>query len=306
MLNDPRDTSREFGAGVWYAIGAFTAWGVLPLYWKSLKEVPSPQILAHRILWSFVFVVILLKSRKRPPLGESFNSTGRMLYSLLSACILGTNWFIYIWAVNANHVVEASMGYFINPLISVLLGVLILRERLSFWQILSVLIALGGVSYITVRYGRLPWIALSLAFTFGFYGLLRKTSHVDSLNGLAFETAALSPAALAYLVVMGIEGKGSFGTASPLLHLLMIGSGVVTAVPLIWFAHGARRIPLSTVGFLQYLAPSLQLFLGAVVFGEPFTRVHLVSFSLIWGALCLYSLSHTSLLKRLEPRKLGL
>lgn len=260
--------------------------------------MPSQQILAHRIIWSLVFVLIMLKARARAPLRASFSRTSTVLLSLLSACILAANWFIYIWAVNADHVVEASMGYFINPLVSVLLGVLLLREKLGFWQLVAVLIALSGVGFLTASYGRLPWIALSLAFTFGFYGLLRKTSRVDSLAGLAFETAVLAPPALAFLVLTGLRGRGAFGASPPLLHVLMIGSGVVTAVPLIWFAHGARRIPLSMVGFLQYLAPSLQLFLGVVVFGEPFTRVHLVSFSLIWGALCLYSLSHTTLLGR--------
>ncbi len=293
---------RESIVGVWYAIGAFFLWGVLPLYWKALKQIPSSQILAHRIIWSCIFVLFLLLIQKRVrEARNSFLSGRNRIYFAVSALCIGINWFIYIWAVNAGHIVETSMGYFINPLLNVLLGVIFLRERLSFWQIVSVCLAFCGVLYMTVQYGKLPWIALSLAVSFGLYGLLRKTSHAESLVGLIFETAILSPIALLYLVVRGVQGAGSFGTVSPLLHILLICSGIVTAMPLLWFSNGARRIPLSTVGFIQYLAPSLQLFIGVVVFREPFTNVHALSFSLIWGALVIYSLSHTPFLKRHSP-----
>jgi chloramphenicol-sensitive protein RarD len=290
--------------GAWYAVSAFSLWGVLPLYWKALKQVPSSQILAHRIIWSCIFVLLLILLQKRVrEARNSFLSGRNRIYFTLSALCIGINWFIYIWAVNAGHIVEASMGYFINPLFSVLLGVIFLRERLSFWQKVSVCLAFCGVLYMTVQYGKLPWIALSLAVSFGFYGLLRKTSHAESLVGLIFETAFLSPIALLYLVVRGIQGTGSFGAVSPLLHLLLMSSGIVTAMPLLWFSNGARRIPLSTVGFIQYITPSLQLFIGVIVFKEPFTNIHALSFSLIWGALVIYSLSHTPLLKRYSPRK---
>jgi chloramphenicol-sensitive protein RarD len=296
-----QDHGNEF-AGVWYTIAAFFSWGILPLYWKALKSVPSPQILAHRIIWSCVFVFLILALQKRlPELRDAFTNRRSRVFFLLSAVTIGINWYVFIWAVNANFVVETSMGYFINPLISVLLGLIFLRERLRFWQILSVVLAFGGVLHMTLQYGTLPWIALTLAFTFGFYGLLRKTSPADSLMGLFFETALLSPLALFYLVLRGAQGTGAFTTVTPLLHLLLICSGVVTATPLIWFAHGARRLPLRTVGFTQYLAPSLQLFLGVVVFGEPFTRTHVISFALIWGGLLLYSASHTPLMRRFEP-----
>jgi chloramphenicol-sensitive protein RarD len=289
-------------SGVWYTIAAFFLWGILPLYWKAMKEIPSPQILAHRIFWSFVFVTLILVLQKRMvQLRLAFSSRRNRIFFVASAFTIGINWFIYIWAVNAGYVVESSMGYFINPLVSVLLGIVFLKERLRFWQFVSVILAFIGMLYMTLNYGKLPWIALSLAFSFGLYGLLRKTSHADSLVGLFFETALLSPLALAYLVVRGVQGSGAFGTVAPLLHILLVASGIVTATPLIWFAHGARKIPLSTVGFTQYLAPTLQLFLGVVVFREPFTSVHLVSFSLIWTGLALYSLSHASFMRRIEP-----
>jgi chloramphenicol-sensitive protein RarD len=291
---------------VWYTIAAFFLWGILPLYWKALKQVPSSQILAHRILWSFVFVVLILTVTKRIyRIRSAIASRRNRVYFIASAFTIGINWFVYIWAVNAGFVVETSMGYFINPLVSVLLGIVFLREKLRFWQVISVMLAFSGVLYLTLNYGKLPWITLSLAFSFGTYGLLRKTSHADSLVGLFFETAYLSPLALAYLLLRGLQGSGAFGTVSPLLHILLVSSGIVTAVPLIWFAHGARRIPLSTVGFTQYLAPTLQLFLGVVVFQEPFTSVHLISFSLIWVGLALYSLSHLPLMRRVEPHLPG-
>jgi chloramphenicol-sensitive protein RarD len=296
------ETRSERAIGVWYTLSAFTLWGVLPLYWKALKQVPSPQILAHRIFWAFVFVLTVVLVRRRwSDIRSSISSMKNWTTCFASAFFIGINWFIYIWAVNADHVVETSMGYFINPLINVLLGILFLRERLGFWKCAAVLLALSGVMYMTLMYGKFPWIALALAVSFGLYGFFRKIAKVDSLTGLLVETAMLSPIVVTYLVVQAILGKGVFGTASASTHLLLILSGVVTATPIIWFAHGARLIPLSMVGFIQYLAPSLQLLLAVLVFREPFTRAHLISFSLIWGALALFSLSHTSWMKRVEP-----
>jgi chloramphenicol-sensitive protein RarD len=290
-------------SGVWFTIAAFFAWGILPLYWKALREIPSSQILAHRILWSFLFTsLILFLQKRRPELKKALTERKNRVLFFVSAFTIGINWFVYIWAVNAGYVVETSMGYFINPLVSILLGMLFLKERLRFWQGLSVLLAFIGVLYMTFQYGKLPWIALTLAFSFGFYGLLRKTSRAASLVGLFYETALLSPLALAYIIILGVRGDGSLGSVSAWLHVLLICSGIVTATPLIWFALGARRIPLRTVGFTQYLAPSLQLFLGVVVFKEPFGATHLISFALIWSGLLLYSLSHAAFMQRAEQR----
>jgi len=291
------DAHHERIRGVWFAAAAFFAWGFLPLYWKALRQVPSPQILAHRITWSCVYLTLIMAARKGfPEAWASFSTWRRRVFILASAATIGINWFIYIWAVNADHVVETSLGYFINPIVSIVLGMIFLRERLSFWQYVAVSIVVGAVLLLTVRYGRLPWIALSLAASFGAYGLLRKTSHAESLSGLYLETMILSPVALFYILIMTTRGGGSFGTASPLTHLLLVASGVVTATPLIWFANGARRIPLSMLGFIQYLAPSIQLCLGIFVFREPFTKTHLVSFALIWCAIVVYTLTHTPVL----------
>jgi len=289
-----QDTRREKIIGTWYAVGAFIVWGLIPLYFKTLTQVPSMQMLAHRIFWTFLFVSILISLKNRwPEMRKIFSPQKNKVMSLLSALAISTNWMVFIIAVNTNHIVETSMGYFINPLLNVLLGTVFLKERLKFWHIVSVFLALIGVSYMTFQYGKIPWIALSLALSFGFYGLLRKISHVDSLLGLSAETAILSPFALYYLVAQRIHGTGVFAAASLITHLLLIGSGVVTAIPLLCFVHAARRIPLSTVGFIQYLAPSLHLFLGVIVFKEPFTTSHILGFGFIWSALIIYSLSHT-------------
>ncbi len=290
--------------GIWYAVGAFAIWGFLPLYWKSMNMVPSTQILAHRIFWSFLFISIFLSMKKRwSEVREVFSFMKNKFTSGCSAAILGVNWFIYIWAVNANHIVETSMGYFISPLINVVLGLLVFRERLTFWQGLSVCIAFIGVFYLAFQYGKIPWIALSLAVSFALYALLRKIAHVGSTIGLFAETASLTPIALTYIFFQHFHGNGAFGRSPVYINFFLAGSGIVTALSLIWFAHGARRIPLSTVGFIQYLAPSLNLFIGAVVFKEPFTVTHLMSFGCIWGALIIYSLSHTSLLPKFQLQK---
>jgi chloramphenicol-sensitive protein RarD len=295
---------RERVIGIWYATAAFTLWGFLPLYWKALRHVPSSQIISHRVVWSWLTVTSLLILQKRmEEARKMLRPTRNKLLFILNAFCLGINWLIYIWAVNAGYVVETSMGYFINPIINVILGIIFFRERLIFWQMVSVLLAFIGVSYMTMQYGKLPWIALSLAFTFGFYGLLRKKSEADSLIGLTFETAILSPFATLYIVLRGIQGTGVFASGSFSTHVLLIGSGGVTTAALLWFVHGARRIPLSTVGFLQYIAPSIQLFIGTIIFKETFTIVHAVSFSFIWTALFIYSISQTPFMRRLVPPK---
>jgi chloramphenicol-sensitive protein RarD len=217
--------------------------------------------------------------------------------------LISVNWFLYIWAVNSNHIVEASMGYYISPLFLAFLGILVLREQLNFWQLVALISASIGVIIMTVEYGQVPWIALTLTFTFGLYGLSKKIVRVDSLIGLGLETLLVSPLCLAYITLKYHQGSGVFGVAPMTITMLLMFSGVVTALPLLWFAQAAKKIPLSKVGFIQYLAPTLTLFLGVIIFKEPFTKVHLVSFGCIWWALIIYSFSHTSFLKNLQPKK---
>ncbi|MBN1222316.1 MAG: EamA family transporter RarD [Candidatus Aminicenantes bacterium] len=293
---------RERIIGTWYAIAAFLSWGVLPVYWKALQQVPATEILPYRIIGSFLFLALFNRVKKRwPAVRKSYSSQSNRLSSLISAVFIGFNWFVFIWAVNAGHIVEISMGYYINPLLSVFLGILFLKERLNFWQTVALFLATFGVLFMTVQHGRVPWIALSLALSFGIYGLLRKTAQVGSVTGLTAETAVLSPFALVFLIVLWTQGGSSLGKASIPVHLLLFGAGIATAVPLVWFARGARRIPLSTVGFIQYLAPTLHLLLGVFLYREPFTSTHAVSFILIWIALLIYSVSKTRFLQSLHP-----
>ncbi len=285
--------------GTLYVLAAFVAWGLLPVYWKALQSVPTQEILAHRIFWAFVFVSFLLwKQRRWAEFKWTFRSRRNRWVCILTAAIIGSNWFIYIWAINHDHIVDTSLGYFINPLITVLLGVIFLREKLNPWQVTALVLASIGVGYLTLQYGRIPWIALSLALTFGFYGLLRKTARIESLIGIMAETGLLSFLALAYLLLLAVRSDGSAGTAPAAIHLLLIGAGLVTATPLLWYTIGVRRIKLSTAGFLQYIAPSMQLLLAVLVYGESFTRTHLISFGLIWISLLIFSLSNTPLLNR--------
>jgi chloramphenicol-sensitive protein RarD len=293
MIRNSRQT------GTLYVLAAFVMWGLLPVYWKALQSVPSQEILAHRVFWSFVFVSLLLGRKKRwAEFRWTFRSPRNRWVCILTAAIIGSNWFIYIWAINHDHIVDSSLGYFINPLITVLLGVIFLRERLNAWQVSALVLASIGVGYLTLQSGRIPWIALSLALTFGFYGLLRKTARVESLIGLTAETGLLSALALAFILLLAARGEGAAGTASVWTHAQLIGAGLVTATPLLWYTIGVRRIKLSTAGFLQYLAPTMQLLLGVLVYGEPFTRTHLISFGFIWVALFIFSLSNTPLLNR--------
>jgi chloramphenicol-sensitive protein RarD len=294
---------RENMVGTWYAIVAYVTWGILPLYWKTLKLVPAREILAHRVIWSFVFLCLFNTVRKRwPEVKQDYTQTSNRVSSLISAMIIGAVWFIYIWAINANHVVEASMGYYINPLISVVLGMIFLKERLTFWQNIAFVLAILGVAFLTVQYGRFPWIALSLAVGFGLYGLLRKTSRVGSITGLTAETAILTPVALIFILFLVYRKTSAAVGASITTYLLLIGAGIVTSVPLVWFAKGARRIPLSMIGFFQYLAPTITLLLGIFVFKEPFTTTHLISFGLIWTALIIYTSSRARFKKRFQPK----
>ncbi len=276
--------------GVIAGILAYTLWGLLPGYWKAIQVVPPLEILCHRTIWSLGFVLLVLAARKQWAWIRQARANPRtLLISLVSACLLSLNWFIYIWAVNSGHVVDSSLGYFIAPLVNVLLGVLFLGERLRRWQAVAIGLAAVGVLSLTVGYGAFPWIALGLALSFGFYGLLRKVSPLGSLEGLSLETAALSIPAFAYLVYQEGIGGGSFGHAGAATTLLLAGTGIVTALPLLLFAYAARQVTLATVGIMQYISPTCQFLLGVLVYAEPFTPTRLLGFAPIWLALVIYS-----------------
>ncbi len=278
-----------------YAASAYVLWGVLPLFWKALHDVPAIEILAHRMVWSLLVVLLLLAYQGHWGwLRAALRDRRTVLTFTITAVVLSLNWFVYIWAVNAGHVVEASLGYFINPLVNVLLGRLFLRERLRLWQGIAIVIALGGVLYLTVSYGVVPWIALTLALSFGLYGLLRKTAALNSLEGLTMETLLLFFPALAYLLWLGMNGTGAFGTAGLTTTALLAGAGIPTALPLLLFAAGARRITLTALGILQYIAPSIQFGLGVLLYHEPLSQARLVGFGLIWVACALYTVESIS------------
>jgi chloramphenicol-sensitive protein RarD len=276
--------------GLLAAAGAYFLWGLWPLYWRLLEQVPALQIMAHRVIWCAAFVLAYLFVRHRMGWLAPLRANPRLVGMLaLSGLLIGSNWWLYIWAVNARHVVETSLGYFINPLVSVGLGVLVLRERLNPRQWLAVAIAATGVVYLTVEFGRPPWIALALAGSFAAYGLIRKLAHVDAVPGLAVENVLLLPLVLALLWMTGAHPADLFGSYDARTLALLVAAGPTTALPLIWFAYGARRIPLSMVGILQYIAPSLQLACAVLVFGEAFTHTHLLGFACIWAALAIYA-----------------
>ena len=277
--------------GIIFAILAYFLWGILPIFWKLLKHIPAHEILLHRMVWSFIFVLTILFFRKNWFWLKKIKENPKLLLTfLLTAFFLSTNWFTYIWSMNNNYVVEASLGYFINPLISVLLGVLVLKERLRLFQWSAILIALIGVLFLTVRYGSFPWIAMILAFTFGFYGLLKKRTKLNSLEGFSLETGFMSIPALFFLSVFELKGIGSFGHGNIISTFLLFCAGIVTALPLILFAAAARRITLTNLGILQYIAPTLQFLIGIFIYQEAFPTERLIGFCIIWFALVVYSI----------------
>jgi chloramphenicol-sensitive protein RarD len=276
--------------GVLFAIGAYVCWGLFPLYWKPLHHLPALEIMCHRVVWSALFLIgVLLVRRHWRWLIPVLRDVGKLRLFMLSSSALTLNWLIYIWAVNSGHVVESSLGYFINPLVNVLLGRVFLGERLTVAQKTAVGLACAGVAWLTVLQGNVPWIALSLALTFGLYGLLRKRAPLPSLEGLALETLLMLPLALAWLAWVGVRGGGAFAAGDVGIDALLVGAGVVTAVPLLLFAAGARRLKLATLGLVQYISPSLQLLLGVCLYHEPFSPGRAFGFALIWGGLVLYT-----------------
>jgi len=276
--------------GILLAVGAYGLWGLLPIYWKQLQQVPALEIIAHRIVWSLVFAfgVVVFKKRLTVML-QTIRKPRMVLIYGAAAGVLTVNWTTYVWGVNAGYVVETSLGYFINPLVSVLLGVLFFRERLRPGQWAAIGLAVAGVAYLTIRHGSLPWIALVLAFSFGTYGLIKKRAPLGALEGLSLELFILFVPALLYLIYLEAEGVGTFGHAG-LSSILLVLGGIVTATPLLMFAGAARRIPLSMVGILQYIAPTLQFSIGVWVYGEEFSTVRLTGFCFIWAALVVYTL----------------
>ena len=288
--------------GMLFAIVAYGLWGLFPLYWKALQHVPALEILSHRMTWSLLFVLALLLVRRRWAwLKTAVSQPKILLLFIASALLLSVNWFVYIWGVNAGFIIETSLGYFINPLVSVLMGVFFLGEQLRKGQWMAIALAAIGVIYLTLRYGALPWIALTLATSFALYGLIRKTAPLGSLEGLSLETVLMFIPALGYLLYLEATGTAAFGHVDGTTTLLLAFAGVATAVPLLFFAAGARRIKLATIGILQYIAPTLQFLIGVLIYHEPFTTDRLVGFSLIWLALFIYSAENIWFSRR-QPR----
>lgn len=277
--------------GILSAALAFLCWGLFPLYFHALKAVPPLEIMVHRVLWSLLFLAVILGVRRQWSwLGQLRGQPRVMGGFVLSSLLLSGNWLLYIWAVNNGHVIDASLGYFINPLVNVMLGYLVLKERLRPVQWGAIALAAVGVAWLTWQAGHMPWIALLLAASFGGYGLLRKTAALGALEGLSFETMILFPFALGYVVWLSMHGMNSFvSTDSDATRWLLIAAGPITAIPLLLFASGARKIPLSVLGLLQYIGPTLQMTLGIFFFHEVFSQARLVGFVLIWSALALYA-----------------
>ena len=283
--SDPHHTSA-FIAG----IAAFTTWGLVPIYWKLLSKIPALEILAHRFVWTIVFLSLLLSWQLRwPEVITNLRSRRKALFCFGSGVMVSVNWLLFIWAVNIGRVLETSLGYFMTPLVNVLLGAVILRERLSLWQITSIFIAATGVSVLAFGYGHFPAIALGLCSSFGLYGLLRKRSGTAAIPGLFLETLFLLPLAIFYLTLLASRNALTFGSSHPSLSAILMASGIVTAVPLVWFGYAAGHLRLVTIGFLQYLSPSISFVLGLFLYHETFTRQHFVTFLLIWIALAVVS-----------------
>lgn len=278
-------------AGTVFSLLSFLMWGILPVYWKLLDAAHPVEILAHRILWSTLTILPIALFFQRREIAKALQDRRALLVAAAAGVLLGGNWLIYVLAITSDRVLEASLGYYINPLVNVFLGVVVLRERLTRPQLVALIIAAAGVMVLTLSYGRVPWTSLGLAFSFGIYGLVKKTGRLNSAVSLLVELAVITPAALVYLLILSRSGSAVIASGNAVLTILLIGSGIVTVVPLLLFGAGARRIPLSRVGFLQYTAPTGMLLVGALIYGEPFTTAHLISFACIWVALIIYSIT---------------
>ncbi|KMM35874.1 EamA family transporter RarD [Guptibacillus hwajinpoensis] len=298
---------QDHTIGIVAGAGAYFLWGILPLYWKLVATVPSEEVLAHRIIWSFVFMIVILLvlgklSSFQKELILILRKPKKLTAIIFASLFITINWYAFIWAVNHDHVIQTSLGYYINPLISVLLGILFLKERLSFWQMISFGLAAVGVLNLVFRFGEIPWVSLVLALSFGIYGLLKKKAKLGALTGLTIETLFITPFALIYLMSVRHNIGDALYVENTMILALLLGAGIVTAVPLLLFATGANRISLSMIGFLQYIAPTLMLIQGVFLYEETFTSAHFISFVLIWAALLIFTLSRTRLFRRMEPR----
>jgi len=292
-------------AGYIYTLQAFLAWGILPIYWKLLNTVPALEILAHRIFWSFIFLLLWLLWSKQKRIWELFKQKKSRNSLLLTSLLIGSNWGLYIYAVNSNQIIEASLGYYITPLMNIMLGMLVLKEKLDTLKLSALIIASFSVLYLTFDYGQFPWIAIYLAVSFSIYGLIKKTAGIEAMPALTIETLILTPIAGAFIGFKLLTGTGAMFVDSTSTDLLFVMSGVATTLPLYWFAKGAQRIPLSSVGFMQYIGPSLMLIIGIVMYGESFKTEQALAFVLIWIALVLYTVSMIRNTRRVRVKGKG-
>lgn len=298
-MQNANSDARQTAAGVFYALLAYLSWGLMPIYWKAVGYVPPVQMIAHRVVWSvLVLVLIISVFRRWQALWATLRNPRHLALLLVTALLVSANWLVFVWSVQHDRVLESSLGYYINPLVNVVLSMVFLHERLRRWQWAAVTLALLGVLNMVVQLGMLPWVSLALAGTFSIYGLLRKIAPVDGLIGLTVETLLLLPLALGYLLLVSVQGEGAFLAGNGRLDMLIMLSGWVTALPLLWFANSARRLRYTTVGFFQYLAPTCQFLLAVLAYNEPFTSVHLITFVCIWLALLLYSVDSALVLHR--------
>ncbi|SMC23397.1 chloramphenicol-sensitive protein RarD [Clostridium acidisoli DSM 12555] len=288
-------------AGVIYAIAAYLVWGILPIYWKLLDNVFPMEVLAHRIVWSLVFMCIVITVTKQwDEFKHIIKDKRQMLYIFIASIMITINYGVYIWAINSNKIIEASLGYYINPLLAVLLGIIIFKEKVNFLTGTALIVALVGVLIKAIQYGKIPWISLSLAVSFALYGAIKKSVSVSPTVGITLEVAMITPFALIYIGLRNISGVGAFNTQGASIIFLLMGSGVATAVPLLLFASGAKRIPLSLIGFTQYICPTIVLLIGIFMYNEGFTTIDMIAFGFIWLAIVIYSFSQVSLRKNLK------
>ena len=288
--------------GVIFALAAYTFWGVAPVYFKLVKQVPAFEILAHRIIWAFVLVLILIIAMRRMDRILPIVRSPKLILRLaLATVLLGGNWFLFIWAINTDHLLDASLGYYINPLLNVAIGMAFFGEKMRRLQLVAIAMAVLGVAIQIITFGAVPWVALALASSFAIYGAIRKRLPVDSISGLWLETALLAPIMLGYLMFFANSSASDLTANSWHLNLLLVAAGLVTTVPLVCFTAAAQRIRYSTLGFFQYIAPSMMFLLAVLAYGEPLEESKLITFIIIWGALALYTVD--SVLQRQRNKR---